>query len=191
MKKVLKVLKDNWFVLAVFSIVSLVLILIITINSPNNSPNVKDGKIPKIVSTNLHSPFKATAQIDYNGMMLDGTFEKSDVGVATFAVTSPDSLSGMKFSYDNSVVTVSYKGFDFDVPNNSKLLNTAIKYTIDIIDSASDPTSVSIVSNEDGIALNGVYDKLDFNISLGKDNAINSITLPEIDLTIKLSKVEY
>lgn len=191
MSKVLKVLKDNWFVLTVFFVVSTILIIVIGTNSPNNLLNFKDSKTPKMVSTNLHSPFKANAHITYNDMVLEGVFEKSDVSTATFLVTSPANLSGIKFSYVDSVVTVSYKGFEFDVPNNSKLLSTAIKYTIDVIDTASDPSSVSIKSDKNGITVNGKHDKLDFNVSLDNDNTINGISLPDINLTVKLTKVEY
>lgn len=192
MRKVLQILKENWFVLTVFCVVGIVLVIVISTGSPNKmNGNIKDNKIPKNVSTNLHSPFKAIATITYNDMEIEGEFEKIDVGKATFVVTSPATLADVMFAYDDSVVTVSYKGFDFELPNNSKLLNTAIKYLIDVIDSASDPSSVSISSNEDGVVISGKYDKFGFDVLVDDNKVINGVKIPDLDLSIELKKVSY
>ncbi len=190
MGKLLGMVKKNWFVIVVLCVVSATLAIMMN----QTKPQEEIQKVPskKVIATQMHTPFVATAEITFNDVVIVGDFEKQGKGKGSLLINSPRSLKGVKFSYDNAIASVSYNGFDFEVTNDSKLLNTAIKYMIDSIDIASDPSQVTIQNDRfsDNLIVTGNHGKSQFNISLDKTNTINSITLPDVNLSIKLTRKE-
>lgn len=148
----------------------------------------KDGggaaQSPEQISAAISRPFDAKATIRLKDLVMTADINKTSADALTMIIEEPKTLSGMKFSYDGTDITVSYMGLSIKLDENSKLVSSAANLIVGALNKAASPSGIDVRLQEGALLVSGKSDDGDFSIKLDKANgSIVSIALPELDFT--------
>ena len=110
-------------------------------------------------------------------------------GVNTVKFTSPKSLEGLTFLWENGKYKVEMKGLSGEYNLAPWSDNADISTVMKILDSLNDPTSLrSISEDESGEMFKGTAENIEYEVKLNSKNNIKSIFIPKTGLKVNFSE---
>ncbi len=163
-------------VLASISIISAV-----SCSSPMKSESNREN--------NLNSPFTAKMSVSLDKMNADGTITRNSDSSWVAEFDSPNTLSGVKLTFEENIVKASYKGLDFSVPKSALPVKAMLTNLIDAVDSLAAEEQLSGSESEGLLNISGSLEGGEYTLSVDKNGYIHTFEMPNNLLKIAFSEV--
>lgn len=136
--------------------------------------------------------FTCNADIKYGDVVLSAGINRVGSGAWDVEVMEPASLKGMKLTYQNGDVSVSYLGMTITLPEDSLPVKTAAGLLFDALDNAAEGTGTSFTQNGDTISVNGSTGDNKYALTLDKKSgALLSFSMPNFALDAAFKDFVY
>lgn len=138
---------------------------------------------------NLNSPFTAKMTVSLDKMNADGTITRNSDSSWIAEFDSPNTLSGVKLTFEENVVKASYKGLDFSVPKSALPVKAMLTNLIDAVDSLAAEEQLSGSESEGVLNISGSLEGGEYTLSVDKNGYIHTFEMPNNLLKIAFSEV--
>lgn len=138
---------------------------------------------------NLNSSFTAKMNVSLDKLNAEGTVTRISDGKWEAEFESPNTLSGVKLSFEENMVKASYKGLDFSVPKSALPVKAMLSNLIEAVDTTARQTELSGSEDEGLFYVTGSLDGGDFSLALDSNGNINTFEMPNNLLKIGFSEV--
>lgn len=137
---------------------------------------------------NLNSPFTAKMSVSLDKMIADGTITRHSDSSWVAEFDSPNTLSGVKLTFEDNIVKASYKGLDFSVPKSALPVKAMLTNLIDAVDSLAAEEQLSGSESEGLLNINGSLEGGEYTLSVDKNGYIHTFEMPNNLLKIAFSE---
>lgn len=138
---------------------------------------------------NLNSPFTAKMSVSLDKMNADGTITRNSDSSWVAEFDSPNTLSGVKLTFEENIVKASYKGLDFSVPKSALPVKAMLTNLIDAVDSLAAEEQLSGSESEGLLNISGSLEGGEYTLSVDKNGYIHTFEMPNNLLKISFSEV--
>ena len=138
---------------------------------------------------NLNSPFTAKMSVSLDKMIADGTITRHSDSSWVAEFDSPNTLSGVKLTFEDNIVKASYKGLDFSVPKSALPVKAMLTNLIDAVDSLAVEEELHGSEAEGLLHIEGSLDGGEYSLCVDKDGYIHTFEMPNNLLKIAFSEV--
>ena len=138
---------------------------------------------------NLSNPFTAKMSVSLDKMTADGTITRSSDSKWEAEFDSPNTLSGVKLTFEDNIVKASYKGLDFSVPKSALPVKAMLTNLIDEVDSLAIEEELHGSEAEGLLHIEGSLDGGEYSLCVDKDGYIRTFEMPNNLLKIAFSEV--
>ena len=143
------------------------------------------------LENNLGSPFSAKMTVNLDKLSAEGTIYRKGDRCWEAEFDSPNTLSGVKLSFEENIVKASYKGLDFSVPKSAVPVKAMITNLMEAVDSLAAQEQLTGTENEGFTEISGSLEGGDYSLSLDGQGNIHTFEMPNNLLKITFSEVEY
>lgn len=152
----------------------------------------KTAPEPTVINNTLAQPFTATVEVCVNGLETKGELSKPSMQEASFLVAEPEALSGFCFTYAGETVHVEYEGMSVDLTDDALLANGAVGVLMRVLNAAASDDELAVKSKGKQLVITGTSPDGDFTMKVNQnDGALNSLEVPDANLTCKFSDFTY
>lgn len=162
-------------------LVCMVIFAVVSCSSPMKQTSKRQN--------NLNTQFSAVMNISLDKLNADGTITRLSDGNWEAEFESPNTLSGVKLSFEGNNVTASYKGLNFSVPRSAIPVKAMLTNLISAVDSAAREEELQGTENEGLLNINGSLDGGDYTLSVDSNGNIHTFEMPNNLLKIAFSDV--
>lgn len=146
------------------------------------------GKGEIISSADIKDSFSCNAVIHYKEIDSDVTLKRYGKGMWENEFISPDTVAGVKLTFNNDEVTASYKGLEFSVPKSAMPFQSMLCCLIEATDSIYDSNDIACTENDGLLCYEGSIEQGDYKICFDSSTGfINSFEMPNMELEIEFS----
>ena len=139
--------------------------------------------------SDLQDSFSCNAVINYGELKAESYVKQYSKGIWENEFISPDTVSGVKLSFNNDDVNASYKGLAFSVPKSAMPFQSMLICMIEAVDSIYSLTDLPCTEQEGVICCNGTLEQGDYTICFdSKTGYIQSFEMPNMKLMIEFSE---
>ena len=148
-------------------IVSILTLCTITLTTLASCSSVSNEK----VSTDalFKEPFSSTANITTEELEATGTIYRHGVGVWEIEFSAPETLSGVKLSFDGVNSEASYKGLSFSIPKDAVPISSMLLCLANAVDEVATYPDKECSINDGIISFKGSTDCGDYNLTVKED----------------------
>ncbi len=139
---------------------------------------------------NLDSPFTAKMSVNLDKLSAEGTITRNGNKCWVAEFESPNTLSGVKLSFEENIVKASYKGLDFSVPKSAIPVKAMLSNLMEAVDSLAAQEQLSGTENEGLLQISGTLEGGDYSLSIDENGNIHTFEMPNNLLKISFSDVE-
>ncbi len=150
-------------------------------NSPVGSQSKREN--------NLASPFTAKMSVNLDKLSAEGTITRNSDKNWVAEFDSPNTLSGVKLSFEENVVKASYKGLDFSVPKSAIPVKAMLSNLMEAVDSLAVQEQLTGTENEGLLQISGSLEGGDYSLSIDGNGNIHTFEMPNNLLKISFSDV--
>ena len=125
----------------------------------------------------LNCAFESSVNMTIDKLNAEGIMRRFGDGVWDVEFSAPNTLSGVKLSFDGGVVTASYKGLDFSVPQSAMPVKAMMINLIEAVDTNARLDELKGSENDNVLEVSGSLDGGDYVISVGKDGKLISFEM--------------
>lgn len=155
-------------------LVSLVVMIITAVMFVACSSPIKSETSRK---NGLNCAFESSVNMTIDKLNAEGIMRRFGDGVWDVEFSAPNTLSGVKLSFDGGVVTASYKGLDFSVPQSAMPVKAMMVNLIEAVDTNARLDELKGNENDNVLEVSGSLDGGDYVISVGKDGKLISFEM--------------
>jgi hypothetical protein len=136
------------------------------------------------VPNGLSGSFQADVTVILGELEAEGIIKRFGSGSWDIEFSSPNTLSGVKLSFEEGNVTASYKGLDFSVPRSALPVKSMLLNLISAVDDLAVNDELKGI-DEDGVtSISGSLDGGEYTLTVDKNGNITSFVMPNNDLEI-------
>lgn len=147
------------------------------------------GGDKKTAPNGLSDSFQAAVFIELDELDAEGTLKRFGSGMWEIEFTSPNTLSGVKLSFDEGNVTASYKGLNFSVPQSALPVKAMMLNLISAAESLATETELTGEEDDGMIEIEGTLDGGEYTLTVDKNGNIFSFEMPNNDLEMHFTDV--
>lgn len=141
------------------------------------------------VPNGLAEGFKADVSIDLDELDAEGALRRYGNGMWDIEFTSPNTLSGVKLSFDEGNAEASYKGLKFTVPQSALPVKAMMLNLIEAVDGYSNESELTGKEEDGNIELSGSLEGGDYVLTVDKQGRIVSFEMPNNKLDMEFENV--
>ncbi|MBE6857389.1 MAG: hypothetical protein E7500_08240 [Ruminococcus sp.] len=141
------------------------------------------------VPNGLAESFKADVSIDLDELDAEGSLRRYGNGMWEVEFTSPNTLSGVKLSFDEGNAEASYKGLKFTVPQSALPVKAMMLNLIEAVDGYSNESELTGKEEEGNIELKGTLEGGDYILEIDRQGKIVSFEMPNNKLDMEFENV--
>lgn len=138
----------------------------------------------------LNCAFESSVNMTIDKLNAEGIIRRFGDGVWDVEFSTPNTLSGVKLSFDGGVVTASYKGLDFSVPQSAMPVKAMMSNLIEAVDTNARLDELKGSENDNVLEISGSLDGGDYVISVGKDGKLISFEMENNKLKMIFSDMK-
>ncbi|MDE6035021.1 MAG: hypothetical protein K2G36_03835 [Ruminococcus sp.] len=138
----------------------------------------------------LKSAFESKVNISIDKLNAEGIVKRFGEGVWDVEFSEPNTLSGVKLAFDGGVVTASYKGLDFSVPQSAMPVKAMMMNLIEAVDTNARLEELKGSEKDNVLEVTGSLDGGDYVISVGKDGRLVSFDMENNKLKMIFSDMK-
>lgn len=138
----------------------------------------------------LNCAFESSVNMTIDKLNAEGIIRRFGDGVWDVEFSTPNTLSGVKLSFDGGVVTASYKGLDFSVPQSAMPVKSMMSNLIEAIDTNARLDELKGSENDNVLEVSGSLDGGDYVISVGKNGKLISFEMENNKLKMIFSDMK-
>ena len=138
----------------------------------------------------LNCAFESSVNITIDKLNAEGIVKRFGDGVWDIEFSAPNTLSGVKLDFDGGVVTASYKGLDFSVPQSAMPVKAMMLNLIEAVDTNARLDELKGSENDNVLEVSGSLDGGDYIISVGKDGKLISFDMENNKLKMIFSDMK-
>lgn len=138
---------------------------------------------------NLNTQFSAVMNVSLDKLNADGTITRFSDGNWEAEFDSPNTLSGVKLSFEGNNVSASYKGLNFSVPRSAIPVKAMLTNLISAVDTAAREEELQGSESEGLLNITGSLDGGDYTLSVDSNGNIHTFEMPNNLLKIAFSDV--
>lgn len=138
----------------------------------------------------LNCAFESSVNITIDKLNAEGIVKRFGDGVWDIEFSAPNTLSGVKLAFDGGVVTASYKGLDFSVPQSAMPVKAMMLNLIEAVDTNARLDELKGSENDNVLEVSGSLDGGDYIISVGKDGKLISFDMENNKLKMIFSDMK-
>lgn len=153
------------------SVVICVCLFVMTACSSPMNPSTKR-------ENNLNTSFTAKMTIVLDKLTAEGTITRQSDSRWEAEFESPNTLSGVKLSFEDNIVNASYKGLNFSVPKSALPVKAMLTNLISAVDTAAREEQLQGTESEGMLNINGTLESGDYTLSIDDKGYIHSFEMP-------------
>lgn len=138
----------------------------------------------------LNCAFESSVNITIDKLNAEGVIRRFGDGVWDVEFSAPNTLSGVRLSFDSGNVTASYKGLDFSVPQSALPVKAMMLNLISAVDTNARLDELKGSENDNVLEVSGTLDGGDYVISVGKDGKLISFEMENNKLKMIFSDMK-
>ncbi len=141
------------------------------------------------VPNGLSEGFTADVSIELDELDAEGALRRYGNGMWDIEFTAPNTLSGVKLSFDEGNAEASYKGLKFSVPQSALPVKSMMLNLIEAVDGYSSESELTGKEDDGNIELLGSLEGGDYVLTIDKQGRIVSFEMPNNKLDIEFENV--
>ena len=147
-----------------------------------------NGNNKKNATPDINKLFSCTADITYGDFKTTATINRLGNGMWDVEFITPNTLAGVKLSYNGVDITASYKGLSFSIPKDAAPIKGVLNYIFKAIDKSAEKVNMPYTEQDGMKIFKGESDDGDFTLSIDKSNGnLTSFDMPSRKLEVKFS----
>ncbi|MBQ8296357.1 MAG: hypothetical protein IJX77_01075 [Ruminococcus sp.] len=147
------------------------------------------GKNETTKPNGLDSRFQAAVSVELDELDAEGTIKRFGDGMWEIEFASPNTLSGVKLSFNEGNVSASYKGLNFSVPQSALPVKAMMLNLISAVDDLAKNEELSGEEADGMLKISGSLDGGEYTLTVDKNGSISSFEMPNNKLKITFSEV--
>ncbi len=137
----------------------------------------------------LGMPFQAAVSVTVGDLDSTATLKRFGEGMWEIEFDSPNTLSGVKLSFNEEGVEASYKGLKFSVPQTALPVKAMMLNLISAVDSHAKEETLTGKEKDGMLEIEGSIEGGEYILTADKDGRIYSFSMPNNDLMISFTEV--
>lgn len=137
----------------------------------------------------LSGSFQADMTVVLDELNAEGTIKRMGSGSWEAEFSSPNTLSGVKLTFNDGNVTASYKGLNFSVPQSALPVKAMLVNLISAVDDLAANEKLTGTEEDGMLKISGALEGGDYTLSVDESGNIASFSMPNNKLTINFSSV--
>lgn len=134
--------------------------------------------------------FSSSVIINIDKLTAEGTITKLEDGKWVAEFESPNTLSGVKLSFNEGNVTADYKGLTFSVPRSALPVKSMLCNLIEAVDGNARESELRGKEKDGMFEINGSLEGGEYTLSLDNSGYIKSFDMPNNLLHITFTDVQ-
>ena len=116
----------------------------------------KDGGL-LVKSPDMNVPFQSDVKVQANELEFEGTIKRYGTGLWSMTVTAPETLDGLKITYNDEGVTAELDGLTLEIAMEDLNSSAVFAQIFKAVDSAASAGTLSCTETEDGKVFSGEF----------------------------------
>lgn len=137
----------------------------------------------------LSGSFQADMTVVLDELNAEGTIKRMGSGSWEAEFSSPNTLSGVKLTFNDGNVTASYKGLNFSVPQSALPVKAMLVNLISAVDDLAANEKLTGTEEDGMLKISGALEGGDYTLSVDESGNIASFSMPNNKLTMNFSSV--
>ncbi|MDR0992049.1 MAG: hypothetical protein LBL87_04010 [Ruminococcus sp.] len=134
---------------------------------------------------NLDIPYSAEIEIDSEDLSLTANVKRLGTGIWEMEITSPETLKGLKITYDEDKITSVYDGIITETPIDKIPTDSIFLQIFQAADNAANIESPDITEKDGDFFISGSIPASAYTIQIdGETKTIEGISLPDSGLEV-------
>ncbi len=136
------------------------------------------------VSNPMQGSFTSDVTLTTKDSETKGTLTRYGNEAWSVVFSEPAALSGVQLDFMDDMVTATYKGLEFSVPQSAQAVRTMLEELMDVVDDIAQEPTLKGTKEEGNLLLKGEEDDTPYTLTVGEDGTPLSFALPGYGLTI-------
>lgn len=167
--------------LITFTITILTVLCLVACSMPmQNKTSRKNG---------LNTAFTSNVKINLDRLEADGTVKRFGDGMWEVEFSSPNSLSGVKLSFNEGNVEASYKGLSFSVPQSALPVKAMMLNLIKVVDDYARLDELKGEESDGMLEVSGKLEGGEYILVVDKDGVLSRFEMPNNKLTMTFTEL--
>lgn len=137
----------------------------------------------------LNTSFQAAVTITLENLTAEGTIKRFGDGMWEAEFASPNTLSGVKLSFDGGNVNASYKGLNFSVPQSALPVKSMLLNLISAVDDLAKNEELTGTDKDGKLEISGSLEGGEYILTVDENGKISSFEMPNNKLNITFTDV--
>lgn len=135
----------------------------------------------------LGGGYQAAVSVALGDLSADGTVRRFGDGIWEIEFASPNTLAGIKLSFNDGTAEAEYKGLSFSVPQTALPVKAMMLNLIEAVDSHSRSDELKGEEKDGMIELNGSLEGGDYTLTVDKNGDLMGFSMPNNELKMSFS----